>query len=214
MPELAMFPLGTVLFPYMPLPLRVFEERYLVMLSRILQNEPAEFGVALLERGPESGGGGTTFGVGTVAQITALDAEEGSIFVQTQGDRRFAIEHWLDDDPHPVAVVRYLPDLEWSDDLEPLRARAEQVVRRTIALASEFRDIPWSSTIVLDDDPIANCWQLAAIAPLELLDQVKLLGSESVQQLLSLAIELTLEVEQTVVILAASDDGPSDDGDE
>jgi uncharacterized protein len=206
MPELAMFPLGSVLFPFMPLPLRVFEERYLVMLSRILQNEPAEFGVALLERGPESGGGGTTFEVGTVAQITALDAEEGFIFVQAQGDRRFVIEQWLDDDPHPVAVVRDLPDLPWDDELEPLRVRAEQTVRRTIALASEFRDIPWSSTIVLDHDPVASCWQLAAIAPLEELDQVNLLRSESLQQLLSRTIELTLEVQHTVVALGAADE--------
>jgi uncharacterized protein len=206
MPELAMFPLGSVLFPYMPLPLRVFEDRYMVMLSRILQNEPAEFGVALLERGPESGGGGTTFEVGTVAQITALDAEEGFIFVQSQGERRFVIEQWLDDDPHPVAVVSDLPELEWDDELEPLRARAEQTVRRTIALASEFQDIPWSSTIILDDDPLASCWQLAAIAPLEALDQLTLLRSESLHELLSRTIELTLEVQQTVVILAAEEE--------
>jgi uncharacterized protein len=206
MPELAMFPLGSVLFPYMPLPLRVFEDRYMVMLSRILQDEPAEFGVALLERGPESGGGGTTFEVGTVAQITALDAEEGFIFVQSQGERRFVIEQWLDDDPHPVAVVSDLPELEWDDELEPLRARAEQTVRRTIALASEFQDIPWSSTIILDDDPLASCWQLAAIAPLEALDQLTLLRSETLHELLSRTIELTLEVQQTVVILAAEED--------
>jgi uncharacterized protein len=206
MAELPMFPLGAVLFPYMPLPLRVFEERYMVMLSRILQDEPAEFGVALLERGPESGGGGTTFDVGTVAQITALDAEEGFIFVQSQGERRFAIESWLDDDPHPIAVVHDLPELEWDDGLLELRTRAEQVVRRTIALASEFRDIPWSSTIVLDDDLLASSWQLAAIAPLEQLDQVTLLRSESLQQLLSRTIELTLEVQQTVIALGAVDE--------
>jgi uncharacterized protein len=206
MAELPMFPLGAVLFPYMPLPLRVFEERYMVMLSRILQAEPAEFGVALLERGPESGGGGTTFDVGTVAQITALDAEEGFIFVQSQGERRFVIEKWLDDDPHPIAIVRDLPELEWDDGLLELRARAEQVVRRTIALASEFRDIPWSSTIVLDDDLLASSWQLAAIAPLEQLDHVTLLRSESLQQLLSRTIELTLEVQQTVIALGAVDE--------
>jgi Lon protease-like protein len=55
--DLPMFPLGSVLFPHMPLPLRVFEERYLVMLSRILADDPAEFGVVLIERGQEVGGG-------------------------------------------------------------------------------------------------------------------------------------------------------------
>ena len=43
--ELPMFPLGSVLFPSMPLALRVFEERYLAMLASVLQEEPSEFGV-------------------------------------------------------------------------------------------------------------------------------------------------------------------------
>ena len=201
MTELPMFPLGTVLFPYMPLPLRVFEERYVIMLSRILQEEPAEFGVALIERGQESGGGGTTFDVGTVAQITELDAAEGYIEIQTQGDRRFEIASWLDDDPHPRAEVRELPDLEWDESLHELRDRAEQIVRRTLAQASEFRDISWSSTVELDDDPVAMCWQLAAIAPLEQLDQVRLLRSTTMRELLSETIELTLAASVTLIEL-------------
>ncbi|HET7650993.1 MAG TPA: LON peptidase substrate-binding domain-containing protein, partial [Gammaproteobacteria bacterium] len=46
MPEVALFPLQTVLFPAGPLPLRIFEPRYLDMVSRCLrQNEG--FGVCL-----------------------------------------------------------------------------------------------------------------------------------------------------------------------
>ena len=52
-----MFPLGSVLFPYMPLRLRVFEERYLIMLAELLKNEDSRFGVVLIERGREVGGG-------------------------------------------------------------------------------------------------------------------------------------------------------------
>ena len=191
-----MFPLGTVLFPFMPLPLRVFEERYLVMLSRILQQEPSEFGVALIERGQESGGGGTTFDVGTVAQITELDAAPDFIAMMTQGDRRFEIVQWLDDEPHPRADVRYLDELEFTDDLQPLFDRAEQVVRRALARASEFSDQPWAATVELSDEPLAAAWQLAAIAPLEQLDQVQLLRSSSMRQLLDTTIELTLEAEE------------------
>ena len=196
MTELAMFPLGTVLFPFMPLPLRVFEERYLVMLSRILQQEPSEFGVALIERGQESGGGGTTFDVGTVAQITELEAAPDFLAMMTQGDRRFEIVQWLDDEPHPRADVRYLDELEFTDDLQPLFDRAEQVVRRALARASEFSDQPWAATVELDDAPVAAAWQLAAIAPLEQLDQVALLRSSSMRQLLDTTIELTLAAEE------------------
>jgi Lon protease-like protein len=191
-----MFPLGTVLFPYMPLPLRIFEERYLVMLSRILQEEPSEFGVALIERGQESGGGGTTFSVGTVAQITELEAAPDFIAMMTQGERRFEIVEWLDDEPHPRADVQYLDELEWSDDLQPLFDRAEQTVRRVLALASEFSDQPWSATVELADEPSAAAWQLAAIAPLEQLDQLRLLRATSMKQLLDDVIELTLAAEE------------------
>src|SRR6185437_15262121 len=71
MPEprlIPMFPLGTVLFPHALLPLRVFEPRYRVMTERVLKAE-REFGVVLIERGSEVGGGDTRFDVGTVAQI-------------------------------------------------------------------------------------------------------------------------------------------------
>jgi Lon protease-like protein len=63
MPTFPMFPLGTVLFPSMPLPLRVFEPRYLAMLSEILPDEPSEFAVVLIERGSEVGGGEHRFPV-------------------------------------------------------------------------------------------------------------------------------------------------------
>lgn len=55
--ELAMFPLGSVLFPGMPLQLRVFEPRYVAMLSSLLSGTEREFGVVLIERGSEVGGG-------------------------------------------------------------------------------------------------------------------------------------------------------------
>ena len=50
-----MFPLGSVLFPYTPLVLRVFEPRYLTMMGHLLDREDPEFGVVLIERGLEAG---------------------------------------------------------------------------------------------------------------------------------------------------------------
>lgn len=191
-----MFPLGTVLFPFMPLPLRVFEERYLVMLSRILQQEPSEFGVALIERGQESGGGGSTFDVGTIAQVTELEAAPDFIAMMTRGERRFEIIQWLEDEPHPRAEVHLLDELEWSDDMGALFDRAEQVVRRALASAGEFSEQPWAPTVQLAAEPMAAAWQLAAIAPLQQLDQLRLLRSTSTWQLLETTIELTLAVEQ------------------
>ena len=193
-----MFPLGSVLFPHMPLPLRVFEERYLVMLSRILPDEPSEFGVVLIERGQEVGGGEQRFTVGTVAQVQQLDATEDFVVLVAQGERRIEILEWLEEDPHPVARVRDIPDLVWTDELVPLRQRAEEAVRRTLRLASETSDQLWSADVEISDDPTAAAWQLAAVAPLGELDQLALLRSETMEALLTALIELMDTVEQSL----------------
>jgi len=198
-----MFPLGSVLFPHMPLSLRIFEERYVVMLSRVLQEEPSEFGVVLIERGQEVGGGSAggeqRFTVGAVARIVQLEADEGSIGVVAVGGRRIEVARWFDDDPHPKAEVTELAEFGWDDGLGDLLERTEQVVRRTLARASEFVDEIWSADTQLDDDPVARCWQLAGIAPLGSLDQLTLLRSTSLQQLLEGTIEFTLAAEEALL---------------
>jgi uncharacterized protein len=192
-PTLPMFPLGSVLFPYMPLRLRVFEERYLLMLAELVKTESARFGVVLIERGREVGGGEQRFGLGTVAEITQLGAQGGFVGLVAQGGRRFAVERWLADAPHPLAEVRELPDLEWSPDLTELREDTERRVRRTLALASEFAEDVWPAAVELSDDPVAAAWQLAAIAPLGPLDQVELLSADSMEGLLIRVRELSAE---------------------
>ncbi len=186
-----MFPLGSVLFPYLPLQLRVFEERYLVMLSRILADEPAEFGVVLIERGQEVGGGEHRFRYGTVAQITQLAASDGFVGVLAQGERRIEVLEWLEEDPYPEALIRDIPELDWDDDLYPLREEAEQAVRRALALASEFTDQAWSPDVELSEDPTAAAWQLAGITPVGPLDQIALLRSTTMEGLLTAVLVYT-----------------------
>ena len=193
-----MFPLGSVLFPHMPLALRVFEERYIVMLSQILVDEPAEFGVVLIERGQEVGGGEQRFSFGTIAQILQIEAAEDYLALVAQGDRRVEVVAWRPDEPFPSAEVRELDELEWDDELQPLRDRAEHEVRRALALASEFADMPWAASVEISDDPVQAAWQLAAISPLGPLDQVTLLRSTSMEQLLLLIVKLTVAATETL----------------
>ena len=180
---LPMFPLGTVLFPHMPLSLRIFEERYVVMLSRVLQEEVSEFGVVLIERGQEVGGGEQRFGVGTVARIVQLEASEGFIALVAEGNRRFRVAQWLDDEPHPQAEVSELEPLAWDDDLLLELVAAEDTVRRVLAELGD--DSRWPADVDLTDEPVARAWQLAGIAPLGPLDQVELLASGTMADLLS-----------------------------
>jgi uncharacterized protein len=192
-PTLPMFPLGSVLFPYMPLRLRVFEERYLVMLSRLVRSDAARFGVVLIERGRDVGGGEQRFGVGTVAEITQVGAQGGFVGLVARGGQRFAVERWLADAPHPWAEVRELPELTWDPGLAALMEDTERQVRRALAVASEFADNTWPADIELSDDPVAAAWQLAAIAPLGGLDQFELLRADSLEWLLTRIGELTAD---------------------
>ena len=84
-----------------------------------------------------------------------------------------------------------IPDLVWDDALEPLRVETEQLVRRTLAEASEFAETGWSPDVELADDPMDRCWQLAGITPLGDMDRLTLLRATSAEELLTRTAELT-----------------------
>jgi Lon protease-like protein len=151
----------------------------------------------LIERGSEVGGGEHRFPVGTIAQITDLDAAEEFVVLMAEGTRRVEVTQWLSDDPYPRAEVRVLDDLVWSDALLPLREKAERAVRALLTLATELTGDGWPSDILLADDPVAACWQLAAIAPLGPLDQVELLASPDLATLLVTLVDFVAGAEES-----------------
>ncbi|WP_306820595.1 MULTISPECIES: LON peptidase substrate-binding domain-containing protein [unclassified Microbacterium] len=206
MANVAMFPLGTVLFPHTPLALRIFEERYLMMLGRLLDDEDPQFGVVLIERGSETGGGEQRVRVGTMARITNVMAGESDIHLIAVGGSRVEVDEWRDDQPYPTASVRELPPLVWDDALTPLHTEAERIVRRVLARAAEFAEVQWDPSVELSDDPLESSWQLAAIAPLGQLDQFRLLRSTTVGGLLRELIDLTLAAEPLLTAPPRGDD--------
>ena len=56
-------------------------------------------------------------------------------------------------------------------------------MRQTLAAASEFVESTWPPDVVLADEPVARLWQLAGIAPIGPMDQLTLLGAESLTEL-------------------------------
>ena len=184
-----MFPLSRPLMPGMPLPLRLFEPRYLAMLEAVLVREPAEFGVVLIERGTEAGGGETRFDIGTMARVAQV-APDGETFVMiAHGSSRFTVDRWLPDDPFPQAEVELVPDLVWDDGLDVALFAAEDAIRSDLVRASELVDLEWSPDTPLGDDPVERSWQLAGISLLGELDQLELLRATSVGQLLEQTVE-------------------------
>lgn len=190
---LPMFPLGTVLLPGQPLPLQVFEPRYLTMLRDVAAGG-GRFGVVLIERGFEVGGGDQRFTVGCVASIEQVRPMGGGrVGLIARGQERIEVARWLPDDPYPRAEVRRLPDLTWTDDDAPRLATTEAAVRRALTVMSEYRSPALPADIELADDPVTRAWQLAWIAQLGALDQLALLRSPSLGELLESTARLTSE---------------------
>lgn len=179
-----MFPLGSVLLPHMPLPLRLFEPRYLRMLGDVLEDDSPSFGVVLIERGQEVGGGDQRFPVGTVARILNIDGEEAFVTLDSVGEDRFEVVRWYDDDPYPKAEVRPLAPLEWDSSLDATLRETESAVRTALAVASEFVEQRYGAVVELAEDPAAHAWQLAGVAPVTEIDRLTFLRSASMADLL------------------------------
>ena len=116
--ELPLFPLNLVLFPGMPLPLHIFEERYKNMIGDCIDNEQP-FGVVLIREGPEVGGGAIPFRMGTSARIVQVERlDDGRMNLLTQGERRFQVVEITQQMPHVVGQVEFLeePDGETSSE--------------------------------------------------------------------------------------------------
>ena len=181
-----MFPLGSVLFPGAALPLQVFERRYLSMVDDVL-NADRRFGVVLIERGSEVGGGDDRFGVGTVARVGALD--DGRLALVALGEERFRVIDWLPEEPYPEATIRELTEAGPGPGTEALIDRARRAYRRALALASELGGHSGDPEPDLPDDPVPASWFLCEAAPIEQLDRQRLLEIDGIDLRLSVLIE-------------------------
>jgi hypothetical protein len=186
-----MFPLAAVVFPTMGLPLHVFERRYQCLTRDVLAGS-GEFGICLISRGCEVGGGDERVNVGTKVRIelaTPLGHERWILV--TKGIERVRVVEWLDDDPYPRALVEPMPVAGGgaTEDLVMSTFRALKALRR---LQSEFAD-GWASPCVdlhLEESLATAPWALCAMSPLSLLDLQVLLEVRDDYSRLSLLREL------------------------
>ena len=107
--DLALFPLNTVLFPGMPLPLHIFEERYRRMINECLEEE-REFGVLLARLGNTGAEIGIAHRIGTSARITHVHRlENGRMNILTTGTERFRLLQLAETSPFTVGRVESFP---------------------------------------------------------------------------------------------------------
>ncbi len=170
--QVSLFPLNTVLFPGGPLPLRIFEPRYLDMISACMKSD-APFGVLLIRDGAEVGPA-TTRDVGTLARVTDwYQGSDGILGVTAIGTERFRL----------LATERREDGLNIGE-IELLPAPPP------VAVPAAFANLPPILESVLDDlgrlyenlerrpdDATWVAWRFAEILPMPLADKQALLES-------------------------------------
>lgn len=182
------FPLGSILFPTMILPLHVFEPRYRALINDVLDGEN-EFGVVAIERGSEVGGDDTRYEVGTIAKVLECETfDDGRSEVVSVGTSRFRVTEWLPEDPYPLAEIELWPDDDPStsnaSDLDDVVAKLE----RYIGLASKA-GIDLGQLPVLSDELGVATMQVTALSPLGTFDKQQLLEAPGPDQRLPMLEE-------------------------
>jgi uncharacterized protein len=194
-PVSPMFPLGSVLVPGMILPLHVFEPRYRALVRDCTAGD-GEFGVVLIERGSEVGGGDARTDVGTMARIVQADElPDGRFAVGAVGMRRIRVTAWLVDEPYPRAEVADWPDVDVDGNGDVAEEGAvappaatgalvedvDGLLRRVGALRIELGEPAPPLDFSLAEDPLVAGYQATALAPLGPLDKQALLAASSVR---------------------------------
>jgi uncharacterized protein len=177
---LPLFPLGTVLYPGLLLPLHVFEERYRQLVRDLLAGpEPRTFGVIAIREGRETGPDGVRalHEIGctaTVRQVTELD--DGRYDLVTVGTQRFLLSSVDDSKPYLQGEVELLAESAGDETGAALAARSVQEAFRAYLGALAERGVTQVSVPDLPDDPILLSYLVAASMVIDLGDKQALLA--------------------------------------
>ena len=193
---LPLFPLGTVLFPGLVMPLHVFEERYRSLIRYIMElpeGTPREFGVVAIQRGWEVDANTqsvTLYDIGCTAEVREItEHPDGRFDIVTVGRRRFEISEMMPvETPYLQASVRYLPESAGGDgEADMLGPRVLAAFRAYLKLIrTDAADLAEQ----LPDDPQVLSHLVAATASLTIADRQQLLATPDTAS--RLRAELTL----------------------
>jgi Lon protease-like protein len=196
--RLPMFPLSAVLFPHADMPLHVFEPRYRALMQDCLAGD-RRFGVVLIERGSEVGGGDERCALGTRCVILReVELPDGRWLLEVRGESVIEVEQWLPDDPYPVALVTEPLPVPGLEDPATVLGKAIQRVRRARALLAEqggAAALPPDLSLDGGGDAEVASWQLCAAAPVNSYDAQRLLAADGAEERLRLLVELMEDLE-------------------
>ena len=199
--ELPLFPLNTVLFPRGPLPLRIFETRYVDMVRRCMR-EGSCFGVVLLQGGGETGPVSGVAAIGTSARIVDFNLlKDGLLGITCRGERRFRVLRlWRQDDGLNMGEVEWLdPPLSAAAAaiaVPPEHRHLADLLRRVLPELGEV----YAGIEPRHDDADWVGARLVEILPIGLGDKQALLGMEDPLERLAVLSPL----------IRRAEDGPQD----
>jgi Lon protease-like protein len=159
--QLRLFPLQTVLFPGMRMPLHIFEERYRTMIRECIE-EDAPFGVLLIREGAEVGGGAIPHNTGTTARITQVEyLEDGRMNIFTIGAQRFRVSNITTEREYLTGDAEIIEQARATDAADALMPKARQLfneyLRTYLALSDQ-----WTRGVALPEDPAEAADYIAA----------------------------------------------------
>lgn len=181
-----LFPLHTVLFPGGTLPLRIFEPRYLDMISQCMKAGHG-FGVTLIREGSEVGAAADTYDTGTLSEIVYFNQQpDGLLGITARGQQRFRIvSRRVQPNQLTTAEVELLENEptaplppQYRAAAEVLRSLLEQLDQPFINMQKRYDDASWVSSRLAEllpirleqkqyflqlDDPIQRLERLAVL---------------------------------------------------
>ncbi|MEZ0358692.1 ATP-dependent protease [Mycobacterium sp. ENV421] len=207
-----MFPLQSALLPGEPLPLRIFEPRYSQLVRDCLEMTDPAFGVVLITRGLEVGGGDVRGDVGALARITEYaDHGMGQYQLGTVIGERIRVREWLDDDPYPRADIE-----PWPDEPGPpvTHERIGEIVDAMLALferivsarGARLRPDALAVAPEVADDPSRHIYALASRVPMGQADRYAVLAAPTLAERVDVLADAIETVSAMVEFQIASDD--------
>ncbi|HRE26076.1 MAG TPA: LON peptidase substrate-binding domain-containing protein [Anaerolineales bacterium] len=210
--RLPLFPLNTVLFPGMVLPLHIFEPRYREMVNRCL-DEHLPFGVTLIESGPEVGGPAQPHPVGTYGMIQNVERlADGRMNIEVVGQERFRIVSLHHDKSYLCGTLeRYPLDAAGTARAVALGHALRPWVQRYLKILGESANVRLD-TQSLPDEPTALAYLAAIVAQVPAPEKQALLACPSAVELLARERRLyRREVSLIRALLAHRDDDANPD---
>lgn len=193
-----MFPLEWVLLPGEELALRIFELRYTVLVGDLMRSGDPRFGVVLIARGREVGGGEQRNDVGALATITqCTELGGGRYALRCLTGERIRVREWLADDPYPRAVTELWPD-EPSEPVSDSQFRELEdrivALHKRMAQARRRRVMPGRGSLLggrqlRSLDPGQRLYSLACRVPMGEADRYDVLAAPSMSDRLAALYE-------------------------